>query len=46
MGCGETGPNLYFCKNSQCNAYDLAGKLGQCKSFTNGVWAKEDCGCL
>ena len=41
-----TGPNLYFCKNKQCNAYDLAAKFGQCKHFQNGVWAKEDCGCL
>ncbi|KAH6663643.1 hypothetical protein B0J14DRAFT_661845 [Halenospora varia] len=40
------GPNLQFCKNQQCNAYDLAGKYGECKSFTNGVWAKESCGCL
>ncbi|PQE19447.1 endo-1,4-beta-xylanase D precursor protein [Rutstroemia sp. NJR-2017a WRK4] len=45
--CSDTcGPNLYFCKNQACSAYDLASRFGQCKSFTNGVWAAEDCGCL
>ncbi|RFU27864.1 hypothetical protein B7463_g8463, partial [Scytalidium lignicola] len=45
--CFDTcGPNLLFCKNSECNAYDIAGNFGDCKHFTNGVWAAESCGCL
>ncbi|CZR56617.1 uncharacterized protein PAC_06506 [Phialocephala subalpina] len=31
-----------FCKNSECNAYDVAS-IGECKHFKNGVWA-EYCG--
>ncbi|KAH8816968.1 hypothetical protein F5884DRAFT_896679 [Xylogone sp. PMI_703] len=45
--CFDTcGPNLLFCKNSECNAYDQASRFGECKHFTNGVWAAESCGCL
>lgn len=34
-----------FCKNAECNAYDVAS-TGECKHFKNGVWAEywETCG--
>lgn len=39
------GPNLLFCKNPECSAWDKAAGFGQCKSYANGVWAREVCGC-
>ncbi|KAK0510605.1 hypothetical protein JMJ35_007037 [Cladonia borealis] len=40
--CCNVGDWLRACKNSECNAYDDVS-IGQCKSFTNGVWAEWFC---
>ena len=32
-----------FCKNSVCSASDVAPQTGVCKTFENGVWAREVC---
>ncbi|KAL2819560.1 hypothetical protein BDW59DRAFT_165013 [Aspergillus cavernicola] len=42
---GTCGPNLIFCKNAACNAWDVASRTGACKHFENGVWATKTCGC-
>lgn len=44
--CSNTCNYMKFCKNPECNAWDKADRIGQCKSFTNGVWGQQGCGCI
>ncbi len=42
-GADNHADEMLFCKNSQCNAYDVAPETYQCKHFEYGVWAAERC---
>jgi hypothetical protein len=44
LECIDTETVVKWCKNSQCNAWDIA-TVGACKHFANGVWAEVCCGC-
>lgn len=37
---------MKFCKNPECSAWDKADRIGECKTFQNGVWGQQGCGCI